>query len=143
MMMMSSWRQSCVQGSLCIMLGLPFGFSTPGILLQTVQKLLKFPFEVKHHCQQASHREPLTLTLFSCGSSQTDPQKGFLGRLPQGSQQSSTFHSQCYLLCFPKKQTANSGPSPKVQTTENSLLQLHQEEKQTKDLPSQSLIDTK
>ena len=90
MMTMSSWRQSYVRQSHYIMLGLTFCYSTPGMLLWAVQKLLKFPFEVKYHCQQASWRESLTLTLFSCGSFQADPQKGLLGRLP-GSQLSPVF----------------------------------------------------
>lgn len=94
MMMMSSWRQGCVRQSHYIMLGLTFCYSTPGMLLWTVQKLLKFPFEVKYQCQEASQRESLTLTLFSCGPFQTDPQKGFLSRLFWGSQQSCAFHSR-------------------------------------------------
>ena len=88
------WRwvpgDSCVRQSCYIMLGLTFCYSTPGMLLWAVQKLLKFPFEVKYHCQQASWRESLTLTLFSCGSFQTDPQKGLLCRRP-GSQLSPVF----------------------------------------------------
>lgn len=136
MMMMSSWRQSCVQQSHYIMLGLTFCYSTPGMLLWAVQKHLKFPFEVKYHCQQASRRESLTLTLFSCGFFQTNPHKGFLSRCPWASPQSCSFRSStiCHASLKSKGLTAAelSGPTPKVQTMENSLLQLHQKEKQTR-----------
>lgn len=45
----------------------------------------------EYPCQQASRREPLTLTFFffSYGSFQTDPQKGFLSRLLWSSWQHS------------------------------------------------------
>lgn len=123
MMMMSSWRQSCVQQSHDIMLGLTFCYSTPGMLLWAVQKLLKFPFEVKCHCQQASQRELLTLTLFSCGSFQADPQKSLLSGLPWFSGD----------RCVPQQHYL---PTPQVQTMQNSLLQPHQKENETKDSQS-------
>lgn len=107
MMMMSSWRQSCVQQSHYILLGLIFCYSTPGMLLWAVQKHLKFPFEVKFHCQQASRRESITLTLFSCGFFKTNPQKGFLSRRPWASSPSCSFHSS-YLPCFPQNQGVTS-----------------------------------
>lgn len=94
--------------------------------LWAVQKLLKFPFEVKYHCQQALGREALTLTLFSCGFFEPDPQKHLSAGCPC-SQQSRVFHSST--IC-----PELTGPTPEVQTMENSWLQRHQKEIQNQGL---------